>query len=360
VAISFFEQCLANNFAGDMAVKIYQGSLLLQYLKKKTGSVSLSPKSRANLGNLYAIYVLVEDYIKEGFDKSGKYSNYNGASFSDLFNRQRQLPFGSKLQNHALNHRCNQEFIKFFPRCGEPITRDTKTQKYWINEKMLLIKMNSSETNIASVVIEIIDKYIGKRSEKYNEILKKCDDLKNEKDEDIIIHFIESLVSPTSDARTFEIISFVILKNYFEIESVWFGKSKSNINNETLQLFKTGRTNANDGGIDFVMKPLGRFFQVTEDIDLKKFFLDIEKINRFPITFVIKSTKNEKELIKKIEEKAKSEYEPQIVKKYMGAIEEIISLPELLERLHVVVKKDKIANLLTDLEAYFKVEFDIK
>jgi len=225
---------------------------------------------------------------------------------------------------------------------------------------MLLIKMNSSETNIASVVIEIIDKYVGKRSEKYNEILKKCDDLKNEKDEDIIIHFIESLVSPTSDARTFEIISFVILKNYFEIESVWFGKSKSNVNNETLQLFKTGRTNANDGGIDFVMKPLGRFFQVTEDINLKKFFLDIEKINRFPITFVIKSTKKEKELIKKIGDKAKSEYDPETVKKYMGAIEEIISLPELLERLHVVVKKGKIANLLTDLEAYFKVEFDIK
>lgn len=30
---------------------------------------------------------------------------------------------------------------------------------------------------------------------------------------------------------------------------------------------KTGRTNANDGGIDFVTKPLGRFFQVTETLD---------------------------------------------------------------------------------------------
>ncbi len=27
-----------------------------------------------------------------------------------------------------------------------------------------------------------------------------------------------------------------------------------------LQLYKTGRTNANDGGIDFVMRPIGRFF----------------------------------------------------------------------------------------------------
>jgi len=60
---------------------------------------------------------------------------------------------------------------------------------------------------------------------------------------------------------------------------------------ENLKLYKTGRTNANDGGIDFVMKPLGRFFQVTETLDVKKYFLDIEKIERYPITFVIKLEK---------------------------------------------------------------------
>ena len=50
-------------------------------------------------------------------------------------------------------------------------------------------------------------------------------------------------------------------------------------------LYKTGRTNANDGGIDFVMRPLGRFFQVTETVDVNKYFLDIDKIQRFPLTF---------------------------------------------------------------------------
>ena len=48
-----------------------------------------------------------------------------------------------------------------------------------------------------------------------------------------------------------------------------------------MKLYKTGRTNANDGGIDFVMKPLGRFFQVTETLDFKKYFLDIDKIETF-------------------------------------------------------------------------------
>ena len=35
---------------------------------------------------------------------------------------------------------------------------------------------------------------------------------------------------------------------------------------------------------DLVMKPLGRFFQVTETIDVGKYFLDIDKVQRFPIT----------------------------------------------------------------------------
>jgi hypothetical protein len=65
-----------------------------------------------------------------------------------------------------------------------------------------------------------------------------------------------------------------------------------------LKLYKTGRTNANDGGIDFVMKPLGRFFQVTETLDFKKYFLDIDKIQKYPVTFVIKSVEGV-ELLKK-------------------------------------------------------------
>lgn len=43
-------------------------------------------------------------------------------------------------------------------------------------------------------------------------------------------------------------------------------------------MYKTGRTNANDGGIDFVMRPVGRFFQVTEVNNYDKYLLDIDKV----------------------------------------------------------------------------------
>ncbi|MGV2390860.1 MAG UNVERIFIED_CONTAM: hypothetical protein LVR29_29725 [Microcystis novacekii LVE1205-3] len=42
------------------------------------------------------------------------YDEYQGAQYMTLFRRQRELPFGDKLQNHALNHRLNQEFNKYF------------------------------------------------------------------------------------------------------------------------------------------------------------------------------------------------------------------------------------------------------
>lgn len=67
-----------------------------------------------------------------------------------------------------------------------------------------------------------------------------------------------------------------------------------------MHLYKTGRTNANDGGIDFVMRPLGRFFQVTETLDFKKYFLDIDKIERFPLSFVIKSEESVDDLLSKL------------------------------------------------------------
>lgn len=49
-------------------------------------------------------------------------------------------------------------------------------------------------------------------------------------------------------------------------------KKKSSVKKYNLRLYKTGRTNANDGGIDFVLKPVGRFFQVTEVGRYDKYF----------------------------------------------------------------------------------------
>ena len=98
---------LKNDF-GETDSKVIFDKPLIQYLVKKTKSVNKGSKSRGSFANLYAIYVLIEDYINKNFDQNDKdYSIYEGAKYSDLLDRQRELPFGAKLQNHALNHRLN-------------------------------------------------------------------------------------------------------------------------------------------------------------------------------------------------------------------------------------------------------------
>lgn len=109
----FIKNYLLEKYKND-AEQLYSLSMILQYLVNKTKSANKSSKARGSFANLYAIYVIVEDYLNKGFDKNGKYGSYEGAQFSVLFKRQRELPFGAKLQNHALNSRMNEEFFKYF------------------------------------------------------------------------------------------------------------------------------------------------------------------------------------------------------------------------------------------------------
>jgi len=130
---------------------------------------------------------------------------------------------------------------------------------------------------------------------------------------------------------------------------------------ENLKLYKTGRTNANDGGIDFVMKPLGRFFQVTETTNVKKYFLNIDKIERYPITFVIKSELSEKQLKKMLKEGAEAQFLIKaIVKKYMDAIEELINLPRIKSIFKKLIKEGKSNEILEEIIQQSRVEFNIE
>ena len=133
-------QTILHSVFGEVAGEILEKSELLQYLNIKTRSAMRGSKARGSFANLYALYVLIEDYINHEFDEKGNYSNYRGVAFTDLFKRQRELPFGSKLQNHALNHRMNSDFRKYFPQTEYiPILRDVETKRYWINENLLKI-----------------------------------------------------------------------------------------------------------------------------------------------------------------------------------------------------------------------------
>ena len=351
-------------YFGVQAEEFLQKNELLKYLNLKTKSAERGSKSRSSFGNLYAIYVLVEDYYKKGFYRNNKYKDYEGAVFSELFARQRELPFGSKLQNHALNHRMNQEFKKFFPTCDYiPIIRLPETKRYWINEELLIIRIGRKKYNIAATIIEIIDCYIQSKTKAFNDFVDTCKKLKKyskSKDADIS-NFIFDLLRPNVDARIFEIVSYSILKYYYNEQVIFWGYDLDKLEEEQLTLYKTGRTNANDGGIDFVMKPLGRFFQVTENLDVKKYFLDIDKIERYPITFVIKTSIDIDKINDSIKKKAIRQYSIKaVVNKYMNCIEEIINIPVLEEYLNHVINQGKLHKVIQEIIIQSKVEFNFE
>ena len=196
---------LQKNF-GAQAEEFFERSLLLQYLNLKTRSANRGSKSRSSFANLYAIYVLAEDYLQGGFDKAADYSKYEGAVFSRLFQRQPELPFGSKLQNHALNHRLNEEFKKFFPTSEfTPIVRDVQTNRYWLNCNLLRLKIGPKDRDLAASVVEVINAYITTKSAAFAAFIEACIKLKElttsaPKEAEA---FILDLLAPNRDARLF-------------------------------------------------------------------------------------------------------------------------------------------------------------
>lgn len=107
------------------------------------------------------------------------------------------------------------------------------------------------------------------------------------------------------------------------------------------------------------MKPLGRFFQVTETLDFKKYFLDIEKIEKYPLSFVIKSEDPIEELVRKLRDDAVKTYVVQkVVEDYMNCIDEVINIPQLKGYLKVLEKKNLVADVLKEIIIQSKVEFN--
>lgn len=355
---------------GDDAKFILENSPLLGYINIKTKAANRDSKARSSFGNLYALYVIVKDYINNGFASelsTRPYDEYEGAQFSELFRRQRELPFGSKLQNHALNSRLNDEFKKYYPSTSiQPIVRDVMKRRYWVSESLLVINIprtngNSVVVNIARAVIAIIDSYIQAKLANFEDFISKCQSMLQNSDSDLeeAHQFIMQQLKPDVDARVFEIVSYAILKAKYSGETVWFGDTSSTITEQQLTLYKTGRTNANDGGIDFILKPLGRFFQVTETIDVKKYFLDIDKIQRFPITFVVKSNDSRDAIFESIRRQAISLYSSSsTISSYLKAIEEIINVPDLGRFLSNLASLGKLHDVLEEIIIQSKVEFN--
>jgi hypothetical protein len=107
------------------------------------------------------------------------------------------------------------------------------------------------------------------------------------------------------------------------------------------------------------MKPLGRFFQVTETLDVKKYFLDIDKIERFPISFVIKSDESIETLRQNLKDGAQKQFGVQrVVDSYMACIEEIINIPVLQARFTQAERQGYLPQILDEIVKQSKVEFN--
>lgn len=324
---SFIKDILEEDYGNDYN-EIFNNSPLIKYLDKKTGAIDGDSKTRRSLGNIYAIYSALYYYNEMGFyNNKPKYQKFDGFEYNTLWTFCKNQYGGNKLQNHALNNRLNTEFLN-------KVAKDSNKELLIINGSKYLIHVDYLYVNnidISKTVIKIIEKYIELLKAKDFKLSNDLENLRNLTDLNEKKFKIDSLLEEKSEARIFEIISYAILKNHYKNQHIFIGTSLENIKKEQLNLYKTGRTNANDGGIDFVMKPLGRFFQVTEVDKYDKYLLDIDKVLHFPITFVIKTELNKDDVFKNIKNYIfeKSGGMEVIIDKYENSIEEIITINEL-------------------------------
>ena len=347
----FVAEILSKEYPQDFQ-KIYDNSAMLQYLDKKMKAVHGNSKTRRSLANIYAIYSILFFYQNDFYEDKEQYQQFDGYDYMKLFNFYRGLYGGGKLQNHALNSRVNGEFRNKI--------KDVLNDLIIINNGKYLIHIDYIYVDghdISKICCKIIEKYIELLIAKDHELIRILEELKELKDYSKKKDKLNALLTEDSEARIFEIISYAILKNHYKNIKVFFGYTRENIKEVALELFKTGRTNANDGGIDFVMRPVGRFFQVTEVNNYDKYLLDIDKVMHFPISFVIKTKQAKKKVLEDLELyiSQRSSGMSVLVERYRKAIEEIITINELYAWIDELEDSD-IDGIIRDIDIYYKLE----
>lgn len=305
-----------SNFVDELAEKhgVSKTGLLKKFLEFKTRAVNGNSKSRRNWAAVYTISVICEDYVS---------GNKNGSTSTSLLRRIKQKPYGSKLQNHHLDNRLNGEFNNKYKTDLDIMEIDGSNRK--VSEDCLIEAGDEPEV-VAKFAVDVVATYASIIAKIENEFLEEISSVNTQQE---ILNTTLKAFDSTSDARLFEVVSFSILHLVFKkIKSV-ISIDDSEGQVSQLTLYKTGRTNANDGGIDFVLKPIGKFFQVTETLDFKKYFLDFDKINRFPLSFVIKTTLSVDEVKEQIKFTASQEMDDPTVDRYMSLFDDIYTLNEL-------------------------------
>lgn len=350
----FIEEILIKDYPKDYQ-KVFDNSLLLQYLDKKMKAVHGDSKTRRSLANIYAIYSILYFYQDDFYNQPDKYREFGGYDYMRLFNFYRGLYGGSKLQNHALNSRVNGEFRNKFPNTSNDLIV-IDNGKYLLHIDYMYV----DNKDISKTCCKVIEKYVDLLMIKDHALLNKLQHMKELSDYSEKKKLINDLLTEDAEARIFEIISYSILKNHYSNIKVYFGYSLETVKEEELQLFKTGRTNANDGGIDFVMRPVGRFFQVTEVNNYDKYLLDIDKVMHFPVTFVIKTCSSKDKVLKELDEYIGERANGMrvIESRYRNSIEEIITINELQQWTYDLIDKD-IDGIIRDIDLYYKLEMNL-
>jgi hypothetical protein len=330
---------------------VNENSVIHKYILTKTKAAQRDSKSRRSLGTLYALYVLCHDYLN---------GNEKGSTFTELLNRMKDMPFGAKLQNHPLDNRMNDEVRRKFtlredmlPVQPADLGDGKKARKISI---ALLSENGMNPKKTAAYVVASIQKYIEIIDDNQTTYLHEIEAANTV---DAIVSLIKKAFEYKADARLFEIVSFGLLHIHFlKTKITWTlnGITKT----ESLSLYRTGRTNANDGGIDFVLIPLGKFFQVTESLDFKKYFLDFDKVNRFPLSFVIKTDLSSVQVREQIQNSAKKKLSPALVKKYIELFDEIYTLNELNDILNYIKTSPELVSQLKEIIINsFKLEYGL-
>ena len=351
---NFVKDILKEEYPMDFQ-KVYDNSQLLQYLDKKMKAVHGNCKTRRSLANIYAVYSILHFYQEDFYQDKNGYKEFDGYDYMRLFTYYRNLYGGGKLQNHALNSRVNGEFRNKFS--------NSKKDLIIVNNGKYLIHIDyiyAENHDISRVCCKIIEKYIELLMKKDHELLKLLSEVQKITDYAKKKMKIKELLTEDAEARIFEIISYAILKNHYKNITVYFGYSKDEVREVQLQLYKTGRTNANDGGIDFVMRPIGRFFQVTEVGNYDKYLLDIDKVLHFPITFVIKTKKSREDVREEFEEYISEKTGGMTIleERYRSAIEDVITNNELQKWIDELDDKD-IDGIIRDIDVYYKLEMNM-
>ena len=355
----FIKSILMDEFkdsVGFNPIAFFEKSPLIKYLDLKTGAIFGNTKTRRSLANIYAIYAILHFYSHDFYEKPDEYREFDGYDFTKLFSFYRGLYGGEKLQNHALNSRVNGEFKnKIVSGSGNDLIVINEG-KYALHIDYLYVE----DIDISRIAMRIIEEYVHLLASKDSQLIADIEELISTKSTVDKRTKISLLLNEQSEARIFEIMAFSILKSHYKNIKVFFGYSREELQEQYLTLYKTGRTNANDGGIDFVMRPLGRFFQVTEVSNYDKYLLDMDKVVHFPITFVIKTLQDKDTITAQLNDyiKQKSGGMRIIRERYQRAIEEIITINELRSWLNAL-NSQSVDELLQDINKYYRLELNL-